>query len=38
MPVINDIKKLFNLQFYSQDGNLIYSQKRLCHYMEIITK
>lgn len=27
MPVINDIKKLFNLQFYSQDGNLIYSQK-----------
>lgn len=28
MPaVINDIQKLFNLQFYSQDGNLIYSQK-----------
>lgn len=27
MPVINDIKKLFNLQFYSEDGNLIYSQK-----------
>lgn len=27
MSVINDIKKLFNLQFYSEDGNLIYSQK-----------